>query len=265
MLSFANLTANKYTLSATTEVVGLNLEVKVFLKNNFGEPEKLGNVSLKMKVISSVNPLILDRASLSGKSSFDQNSSYDESVAGHNIENRLLTLNINRDISGDGITIPNDNIELGTILVPLTNVGPEINLSWRVYNGDFTTFDGRSIQKEEILTEKIVVISSAVENPIGFRTATNISTLVKEEPILSLGFSPNPVNFEGNLNVDLDRNGEITLEVYDINGRLISSRKETVVKGFNTFVIHAGNLVPGAYLVRTIIENSIQNIKFIKK
>jgi hypothetical protein len=72
---------------------------------------------------------------------------------------------------------------------------------------------------------------------------------------------PNP--FENNLHIVARENKSAVIEIHDLNGRLVYSRRHENVNGIYTINLQA--LTAGGYLLKTRTENNIETFKIIKR
>ncbi|MCF7811363.1 hypothetical protein K9N50_10300 [bacterium] len=112
-----------------------------------------------------------------------------------------------------------------------------------------------------------VGVSTIQLNGTGLPTE-NVTNIV-DQPIsfdVITGF-PNPFNSTIELRVNLDRNDEITLQAFDINGRSISNIYDGFsIKGRNIYYWTPDNISAGSYIIRlttsnVVFELSVQYLK----
>lgn len=65
---------------------------------------------------------------------------------------------------------------------------------------------------------------------------------------------PNPTNATANLRFELIAAGEVAVEIYDVTGRMISSRGASLTAGSQVVSLDVAELVAGTYVVRLVTE-----------
>jgi hypothetical protein len=80
-----------------------------------------------------------------------------------------------------------------------------------------------------------------------------------------LKFYPNPVVSTATVEIELNANREVIFNIYDINGRQVSTQTSYLSKGNNKVDFNMNNLQPGVYLLQSVIDNDIRTKKFIVK
>jgi hypothetical protein len=80
---------------------------------------------------------------------------------------------------------------------------------------------------------------------------------------LNLKVYPNPVIQQATVELVSRRNAEVTLQVFDLSGRMIISRTEMVQPGVNRLQIDMSSLKKGTYIVRTSSGTNTQTQKVI--
>ena len=61
---------------------------------------------------------------------------------------------------------------------------------------------------------------------------------------------PNPVAFESIIDLTLDNPAEVSVEIYDMTGKLVGSKNYGKLSGSNELFLNASNLNNGTYLAR---------------
>ena len=88
--------------------------------------------------------------------------------------------------------------------------------------------------------------------------------IAKLNPTTSLRAYPNPASSNTTLEYNLGETSNVTLQVYDMNGRMISTiDKGRQAKGQHTLQMNVQNLKTGIYMVRIITNNSTNTAKLI--
>ncbi|SMO51088.1 T9SS type A sorting domain-containing protein [Gracilimonas mengyeensis] len=103
-------------------------------------------------------------------------------------------------------------------------------------------------------------------NPARFSLIITASTVVSNEEEMNVPDMvelaqnyPNPFNPSTNINYGLPKNAEVTLEVFDLLGRKVSTliNRETKQAGRHTVRFDAGSLASGLYLYRLKVGNTV--------
>jgi len=93
---------------------------------------------------------------------------------------------------------------------------------------------------------------------------TGVETITAEIAENSVGRTyPNPANSEVNFDLNLGGNNSVTVQVYDITGRLVMSEdKGYMTKGNHTVKMNTAALVKGMYIYRVNIGTEVSTGKF---
>ncbi|MCH7535018.1 MAG: PKD domain-containing protein, partial [Bacteroidetes bacterium] len=90
----------------------------------------------------------------------------------------------------------------------------------------------------------------------------------KELTLLNAKLYPNPTNGRFNLEVELNKESEFTLMVFDLNGHTISSDNLIAASSGSTFISETEhnytNLSEGLYFVGIVVNKKLKVLKFIK-
>ena len=81
----------------------------------------------------------------------------------------------------------------------------------------------------------------------------------------TLVISPNPVYDNVRVLLQSMHSANITLQVSDMSGKTLTTQSIQVSEGMNTITIPAASLSKGMYILKVIENNSVQNVKFIKR
>ncbi|MGB3078021.1 MAG: CHRD domain-containing protein, partial [Saprospiraceae bacterium] len=76
--------------------------------------------------------------------------------------------------------------------------------------------------------------------------------------------SPNPVNDVLNVQLELSRAAALNMNIYDLSGKIISSKPFSLSEGNNTVQVETDNLSAGFYLLLITDGHSSQAYKFVK-
>lgn len=81
----------------------------------------------------------------------------------------------------------------------------------------------------------------------------------------TLVISPNPVYNNIRILLQSVHSASVTLQVSDMSGKTLTTQSTQVVEGVNTITLPAASLSKGMYILKVIENNSVQNVKFIKR
>lgn len=96
---------------------------------------------------------------------------------------------------------------------------------------------------------------------ININSALNISNVII---IDNINLYPNPVKDVINLVYNLRHKSNITINIIDYSGKIISSTLIKSYTGNNNITLNTNDLTNGIYFVRIIADNTIKTIKFVK-
>ena len=85
----------------------------------------------------------------------------------------------------------------------------------------------------------------------------------RSDAISGLKVYPNPMKFEGSIEFETSFSGNVDLAVYDINGRIVLSKQERVVRGSNNIRINTTRLQTGTYYATITSGDSRQVAKIM--
>ncbi|MCX6275571.1 MAG: T9SS type A sorting domain-containing protein [Bacteroidetes bacterium] len=129
-----------------------------------------------------------------------------------------------------------------------------------------------SIKQKPNLAENTQIIASAniyfdFNYPILTNNALNTILAVDDPTVLpaELSVSPNPSHDIFNVNIQLKRTMEATIELFDVMGnRMMQRAKEIFPAGTTTRTINTGNLASGIYFISVITDEGMVSGKVIK-
>ena len=105
---------------------------------------------------------------------------------------------------------------------------------------------------------------SSVSGKDGFIAQFNVTNLIGIDELAvhvpTLRLYPNPTIDILNIELYGNNNGNIVLEVYEINGKLVMSKNEKMNTGNNTWSINTEKLNSGAYFVRFCSDKATTNM-----
>ena len=94
----------------------------------------------------------------------------------------------------------------------------------------------------------------------------NVTTVIQEPTNNGLtlkGSFPNPANDVANINYNINESGTVTVEVFDLSGRVIERSAENISAGNHNFLISVKNFVAGNYYYTIRTSKSQLTSKFI--
>jgi len=103
--------------------------------------------------------------------------------------------------------------------------------------------------------------------PVVFRCAENLDNNALEgrsgsiHKGISIYPSPNDGN-QINLILNITRTADLQIGIYDVNGRLINQREQSVVIGTNKLTLDLPNLTDGIYLSKTTQNGIVEHVRF---
>ncbi|MDQ2753521.1 MAG: T9SS type A sorting domain-containing protein, partial [Bacteroidota bacterium] len=81
----------------------------------------------------------------------------------------------------------------------------------------------------------------------------------------TLVISPNPVYNNVRILLQSPQSANITFQVSDMSGKILTTQSSKVSEGINTITIPAASLSAGMYILKVIENNTVQYVKFIKR
>ncbi|WP_315824060.1 T9SS type A sorting domain-containing protein [Paraflavitalea speifideaquila] len=76
---------------------------------------------------------------------------------------------------------------------------------------------------------------------------------------------PTRVSTTVNLSVKSNQQGPITIQVLDMNGRVVKTEQREVVKGVNLFTLLVASLTQGIYIVHGTVGGNKFSERFVKE
>ena len=92
----------------------------------------------------------------------------------------------------------------------------------------------------------------------------SVTRLVKNTGMSEIGIAPNPVQQQVNVRLDAEKNDKGLIIITDMIGRQVYNNTISVTEGRNSFVIEAGNLLPGSYILTVQLSNEKLQSRFNK-
>jgi len=90
----------------------------------------------------------------------------------------------------------------------------------------------------------------------------NVTQKVNKEQLM---LYPNPVYHSATISIDVLNQGQATIQVIDLSGRVVSEEKESVLKGVNKLSFDLSYLASGTYIMKVAAGNQVFTGKFIVK
>jgi uncharacterized repeat protein (TIGR01451 family) len=88
--------------------------------------------------------------------------------------------------------------------------------------------------------------------------------LLKQKILNKITIAPNPVINEAQINIAIEKAGNVQLKILDAAGKILLQQTEYLQRGANKFELRAiEKLQNGVYTVQVVINNEIQNIRML--
>jgi hypothetical protein len=85
-----------------------------------------------------------------------------------------------------------------------------------------------------------------------------------QSPLSDLRIYPNPMNISGNVNLNLTREADVTIEIFDINGKLVmSSHRGQLNRGEQSLQFDVDQLRNGTYILNVIMDEYNETGRFV--
>jgi len=95
--------------------------------------------------------------------------------------------------------------------------------------------------------------------------SNTVAVINESNGILITALSPNPVSDKTTLIINAAKAGNVSLAIYDINGRLVKHWQTTIADGSNNLIVDAKELSSGIYHLAAFADNSKAVIRFVKQ
>ncbi|GAB4252377.1 MAG: hypothetical protein Kow0079_07100 [Vicingaceae bacterium] len=69
-------------------------------------------------------------------------------------------------------------------------------------------------------------------------------------------FYPNPANNNINFTFNVNNDNAVTIELYDLTGRIVKNKSYTTVKGLNNKSLNVSDLPSGIYMLKAVVNNN---------
>ena len=109
-----------------------------------------------------------------------------------------------------------------------------------------------------------VYIFSTLSGRFNLETSTELLDDKESEPIIFNKLYPNPVSDVLTLDYELDLDGLVQINMFDLLGRSVFEQQQTQEEGRQKIQISVNNLTPGTYFLKISAKNSQIIRKFIK-
>ena len=114
----------------------------------------------------------------------------------------------------------------------------------------FYTLDNFALIKNLELLDYLCLEASFVNDNTELNLSNNKTCLIQQGAIQTSLLYPNPGQNEVNLDVIMENDDEISIEIYDLSGRLVlSSKNIALLKGYNKLSLETSSLQAGKYIV----------------
>ncbi|MCU0441864.1 MAG: T9SS type A sorting domain-containing protein [Bacteroidia bacterium] len=134
--------------------------------------------------------------------------------------------------------------------------------------GNSTTPKRYSLTDTDVFTKTTVAYYRLRQ--IDFDGKFEFSQIVRvnsaSENLKAISVSPNPFADNFNISVVATQNGDVSIELVDIQGRVVATSSAVVVEGANTLAVKEGaNLKAGIYFARIYMNGETQVVKLVKE
>jgi hypothetical protein len=114
----------------------------------------------------------------------------------------------------------------------------------------FYTLDNFALIKNLELLDYLCLEAGYVNDNTEINLNNNKTCLIQKGSIQTSLLYPNPGQNEVNLDVIMENDDEISIEIYDLRGRLVlSSKNIALLKGYNKLSLETSSLQAGKYIV----------------
>lgn len=146
-------------------------------------------------------------------------------------------------------------------------------------NDDKIVFDAQNASSRPVIatvsmqSDKITPIAGSITGVIGeFKWPIWYSTGERTTPTADIPalngdirLFPNPFSESVSVEMEVTERADVQVSIYDIMGRLVSSKQENLNTGFQQIQLNTADLSPGAYLMSIRINGQVASKKMIKK
>lgn len=150
------------------------------------------------------------------------------------------------------IALPDDIIDLPTITVTKGDARETVEIT------QATDLPGKAtivVTSEDGSVTKTYEVNYVIASAVDFTEAG-----------LSMNIFPNPLSSISMLVFNLKQVSKVEIDIYNINGQLVSSiLKSSLTAGNHKVAINATNLTNGLYILRTTANNTTQYLKIVKR
>ncbi len=100
-----------------------------------------------------------------------------------------------------------------------------------------------------------------------FRKPVGVDEIAANQKVIKehLTLYPNPVYHNATISFDVTDQGQATIQIIDLSGRVVREEKESVLKGANKLSFDLSYLTSGTYIMKVITGNQVFTGKFIVK
>jgi len=126
------------------------------------------------------------------------------------------------------------------------------------FNATYSIYDNK-------IPEHICVIADILNKYIDVNPSNN-TYCTSENSFMLYPIYPNPTHDFINISFKLDRNADVTINMYDNQGKLIANiNNKNYDKGFHKMTYNVSKLAKASYTIKISIDNKTETTKFIKK
>jgi hypothetical protein len=95
---------------------------------------------------------------------------------------------------------------------------------------------------------------------------TTVGLLASELPHFGVKAYPNPFNGATNIGFTLPNNAQVSVEVYDVTGRLVQSlvQNENLGRGEHQYVFQANGNASAMYVLQLKVNDQISHIRLVQ-
>ncbi|HEY2727605.1 MAG TPA: T9SS type A sorting domain-containing protein [Parafilimonas sp.] len=131
------------------------------------------------------------------------------------------------------------------------NIKTEIKLKYTKSSFHFSPSPVKFVAEDTVLNIQDIntVNNICAGKPPSF-TNSNVLNNTAKDNLYKLNIFPNPVITKLNMNVDIPLGGIATIDIIDLNGKILKSQSIITVKGKNSITLNMSDILTGLYAVR---------------
>ncbi len=154
----------------------------------------------------------------------------------------------------------NNAVDVATVCFDILEKGANSELR---FHSKHTSFDKGSTADIQLIES--LDLLHAQEKLDCMQAATSIDDILAETPLSELNVTPNPFKDVINLNINAEENNDLTIQLFDVKGRMVKSENTNIFVGENGFQIEAAELPSGIYLLEVQGSDFEVSIKLLKE